>query len=53
MLTLLVFIAGLGVLSGCGGHKKTGTTAGAYTFTVTGTDAASVKTTATISVTVN
>ena len=54
MLPLLLFVAGLGVLSGCGGgHKKTGTTAGSYTFTVTGTDTASVKTTTTISVTVN
>jgi len=57
MLALLVFIAGLGVLSGCGGggggNKNPGTTAGNYTFTVTGTDAAAVKQTTTITVTVN
>lgn len=49
LLGVLVFMAALGVLSGCGGggggtvtQQDPGTTAGAYTVTVTGTDAAGV-----------
>ena len=49
LLGVLIFIAALGALSGCGGggggtvtQKDPGTTAGAYTVTVTGTDAAQV-----------
>jgi hypothetical protein len=56
MLALMLFAAGFGVLSGCGGgggHKDMGTTSGAYTFTVTGTDAASEKVMTTLNVTVN
>jgi Pro-kumamolisin, activation domain/Abnormal spindle-like microcephaly-assoc'd, ASPM-SPD-2-Hydin len=59
ILGLLIFAGMLGALSGCGGGSgggskgNPGTTAGAYTFTVTGTDVGGVKQTATISVTVS
>jgi hypothetical protein len=59
LLGAFVLVAALGVLSGCGGGSggggtsNPGTTAGAYTFTVTGSDAASVKQTATLTLTVN
>ena len=62
LLTVLIFMAGFGVLSGCGGSNNgggggksnPGTTAGSYTFTVTGTDSTGSPTqTATITVTVS
>jgi hypothetical protein len=55
MLTLLVVLGGIGIVSGCGGgsKKSSGTTAGAYTFTVTGTDGANKTSTTTVNVTVN
>jgi subtilase family serine protease len=63
MLSVLILFAGLGVfgaISGCGGGGNTvtqpvpGTTAGAYTITVTGTDATNnITTTATFTLTVN
>ena len=49
LLGMLIFMAALGALSGCGGggggtvtQQDPGTTAGAYTITITGTDAAGV-----------
>jgi hypothetical protein len=47
MLGLMLLLAALGTVSGCGGSSsstsgKTGTTAGSYTFTVTGTGSPSV-----------
>ena len=62
LLGVLVFMAALGALSGCGGggggggtvtQTDPGTTAGAYTVTVTGTDAAGVVETTTFTLTVN
>lgn len=60
LLGVLIFMAALGALSGCGGggggtvtQNDPGTTAGAYTVTVTGTDAASVVETTTFTLTVN
>jgi subtilase family serine protease len=61
LLTVLIFIGVLGALSGCGGgggggtvtQQDPGTTPGAYTVTVTGTDAASVVQTTTFTFTVN
>ena len=57
LLGIFVVAAAFGILSGCGsggGHSTTnpGTTAGAYTFTLTGTDAGGVKRTVAINVTV-
>lgn len=60
LLGALIFMAALGALSGCGGggggtvtQNDPGTTPGAYTVTVTGTDAASVVETTTFTLTVN
>jgi len=58
-LGILIFAGFLGALSGCGGGGSSGgggnpgTTAGAYTFTLTGTDTDNVKQTVTINVTVS
>ena len=63
MIVLLFVVAVAGTI-GCGGHSSSGggggtgtpaTTAGVYTFTVTGTDSANsaIKTSTTVSVTVN
>jgi hypothetical protein len=55
LLGAFAFLAILGFASGCGsgGKKDPGTTAGSYTFTVTGTDAGGTTATATITVTVS
>ena len=58
ILGILIFMAGMGVLSGCGGgggggSSNPGTTAGTYTYTITGTDAAGDKQPATITLTVS
>jgi subtilase family serine protease len=57
-MVVLVAVAGLGILSGCGGSSKSTTTTtppgaatGTYTLTVTGTDATSSSNTATTSLT--
>jgi hypothetical protein len=49
MLGVLILIAGLGALAGCGGGSSTpkvtipGTSTGTYTVTVTGSDASNTK----------
>jgi uncharacterized protein YceK len=62
ILGSLILIAALGTLSGCGGGKSStiskpipGTTAGTYTYTVSGTgsDSAATKANTTLTVTVN
>ncbi len=61
LLGALIFMAALGAFSGCGGgggggtvtQQDPGTTAGAYTVTVTGTDAAGVVESTTFTLTVN
>jgi Bacterial Ig-like domain (group 3) len=60
LLAIILCLAAFTLCSGCGGNGSSngtsnnpGTTPGSYTFTVTGTDGAAVKQTATIAVTVN
>jgi trimeric autotransporter adhesin len=59
LLAILIFVSAMGTIVGCGGSSSTvsqplpGTTAGAYTVTVTGTDTASNVQTTTFVVTVN
>jgi ABC-type glycerol-3-phosphate transport system substrate-binding protein len=61
MLGLLLLMAALGGLTACGGHStltgsgNSGTTAGSYTFTVTGTGGPSVTSapTTTFTLTIN
>jgi hypothetical protein len=56
LLGAFLFIAALGALSGCGGgggNSNPGTTPGAYTFTIKGTDSGSIAASATLTVTVN
>jgi hypothetical protein len=62
LLGVLIFAGILSAIAGCGGgsssgggggNSNPGTTPGAYTFTVTGTDAGGVKQTVTINVTVS